>query len=180
MANTATLFRFKLDVSDIDRGYYDSLDLRLAMHPSETYPYLITRVLAYALNAQDGLQFSPGGLSDPDIPCIQVVDNGSTQLWIEIGNPSAKKLHRASKASKQVRVYTYKNVDTLMKELATADIHKAETIDIFAFKTDFLTKLEIAIERENRWTVIFNEGTLTVSTEGTSETTEIERLSLNA
>ena len=58
MAHPSTLFRFRIDLTDIDRGVYRKLDFRIAMHPSESETFFVTRVLAYALNAQDDLQFS--------------------------------------------------------------------------------------------------------------------------
>jgi uncharacterized protein YaeQ len=180
MAQTATLYRFRIEVSDIDRGVYESLDLRTAMHPSETFPYLLTRVLAYALNVQPGLEFSPSGLSDPDTPGLQISSNGMTDLWIEIGNPSAKKLHRASKASKVVKVYTYKDSAALLKEIGGGDVHKIDEIDLFSFAPEFLTRLTALIERDNKWSLIHNEGLLTVSTPLKSEEGELKRLSLNS
>jgi hypothetical protein len=35
----ATIHRLKLQLSDTDRTVYETLDLRLAQHPSETAPY---------------------------------------------------------------------------------------------------------------------------------------------
>lgn len=61
----ATIYRFHLDLSDIDRSIYEKLDLRLALHPSESIPYLLTRLIAFALNVEPSLKFSKG-LSDPD------------------------------------------------------------------------------------------------------------------
>ena len=58
MAQPSTLYRFRIDLTDIDRGVYETLDLRLAMHPSESETYLVTRVLAYALNYASDLEFS--------------------------------------------------------------------------------------------------------------------------
>ena len=69
MANPSTLYRFKLSVSDVDRGFYENLDFRVAMHPSENEAYLLSRVLAYALNYESGLEFSVG-LCDPDEPAL--------------------------------------------------------------------------------------------------------------
>src|ERR1035437_4883643 len=110
MAHPSTLYRFRIDLTDIDRGIYQALDFRIAMHPSESESFLVTRVLAYALNTQDNLQFSIEGLGTPEEPCLSAVDpGGGYQLWIEIGNPSAKKIHTATKTSQQVRIYTYKN-----------------------------------------------------------------------
>ncbi|MEK7355635.1 MAG: YaeQ family protein, partial [Bdellovibrionota bacterium] len=126
MAQTATLYRFCLDVSDIDRDFYESLDLRVAMHPSEIPHYLLTRILAFALNSKRGLEFSPGGLSDTDAPCIRCLsDNGTLDGWIEVGNPSARKLHKAAKAARDVKVYTYKDPKSLLEEIAAEKVHRA-------------------------------------------------------
>ncbi len=104
------LYHFQLDLSDVDRGIYESLDFRTVQHPSETGIYLLSRVLAYALSYQEGLEFSPSGLGDPDAPVLRAMGAmGATEIWLEIGNPSARKLHKASKAAKNVIVYTYKN-----------------------------------------------------------------------
>ena len=54
------LYRFLIELSDIDRSVYKSLDFRVAQHPSEIAPYLLSRVLAYALSYQEGLEFASG------------------------------------------------------------------------------------------------------------------------
>src|SRR5688572_12171496 len=149
MAQTATLYRFHLNVSDIDRSVYEDLDLRVAMHPSEVAHYLLSRVLAYALNFERGLEFSPGGLSDTDAPCIRgVADNGTLQSWIEIGNPSAKKLHKGAKAARNVKVYTYKDPKNLVQEMIAHQIHRAGEIPIYAFESKFLDELATWLERD--------------------------------
>lgn len=177
MALPSTLFRFRIALSDIDRGVYQSLDFRVAMHPSEIPLYLVTRVLAYALNTQDDLEFHPGGLSDPDEPCLRVTDpRGGFSLWIEIGNPSARKLHKAAKISKMVRVYTYKNPQNLLREIAAENVHRAREIEIFALEPKFLETLASRLERDNEWTVIHTDGSLTVDVGGASEHGEIRPL----
>lgn len=164
MAQTATLYRFKLSVSDVDRNHYDELDLRVAMHPSEISHYLITRIIAFALNSQRGLEFSPGGLSDTDAPCIRgLSDDGTLMTWIEIGNPSARKLHKGSKAAREVKVYTYKDPAALRTEMQNEKVHKAESIPIYALEPKFLDSLAEWLERQNDWTILHHEGVLTVS-----------------
>ena len=49
MALTATIYNVDIDLADLDRGVYESLALRIARHPSESEEYLVTRILAYAL-----------------------------------------------------------------------------------------------------------------------------------
>src|SRR5204863_3483828 len=109
MALTATIYNIQIDLADTDRGVYEALDLRVARHPSESEEYLIARVLAYALEYAEGIEFSRG-ISDPDEPTIAVRDlTGAFKAWIEIGTPDAARLHKASKASPRVAVYTHKD-----------------------------------------------------------------------
>ena len=93
MAQTATIYTFDIQLTDVDRGVYESLALRVARQPSETAEYLLTRVLAYCLEYVDGIAFSRG-LAEPDEPAIAVRDlTGAWRAWIEIGAPDAARLH---------------------------------------------------------------------------------------
>jgi uncharacterized protein YaeQ len=176
MALPSTLYRFRIDLSDVDRNHYKEIDLRTAMHPSEAAPYLLTRVLAYALNEDEGLEFTPGGLSDPDAPCMsQSGPHGSIKLWIEIGNPSARKLHRAAKAAETVKVYTYKDPDALLKEIRTNKVHNVDEIGIFSLDPQFLDRLARSLGRDNKWTLVRSDGTITVTVQDKTEQTELRR-----
>ena len=95
MAIGATIHTFAVQLADVDRGVYDDLTLRVARHPSETDAYMLTRVLAYCLEFEEGIAFSTGGLSDPDEPALSVRDlTGALRSWIEIGAPDAARPHR--------------------------------------------------------------------------------------
>ena len=58
VALTATIYNIDIDLADADRGVYESLALRVARHPSESEEYLVTRILAYALEFHEGIAFS--------------------------------------------------------------------------------------------------------------------------
>lgn len=176
MAQPATLFRFRISLSDIDRGVYESLDLRIAKHPSEIDHFLLTRVLAYCLNYDRAIEFPPGGLSDPDQPALRMMnDRGQIGLWIEIGNPSSKKLHKASKAANLVKVYTYKDPRLLLGEIAAERVHKAEQIEIYSLAPAFLDQLVLWLARDNEWNVVAQEGSLSVSSDKGSLEGELKR-----
>ncbi len=163
MAQTSTLYRFKIDLSDIDRGVYENLEFRVAQHPSETSIYLLSKVIAYIVNAQEGIEFSPQGLGDPEAPAVRALDlNGTMALWIEIGSPNPKKLHKATKAAKVVKVYTYKDPKPLIAELNSQTVHKLETIKFFALKPKSLDELSQSLQRDNRWNVIVQNDVLTI------------------
>lgn len=173
------LYRFTLEVSDIDRGVYETLDFRVAQHPSENASYLLTRVLAYALSYQQGIEFAPGGLSDPDSPGLQALgQHNAIDLWIEIGNPSTRKLHRASKLARQVVVYTYKNPEILVAQIKTDEVHRASEIQIRAFNANFLESLESQLQKNNRWSILLQQGQLDVSTGTGTVSTEVNAHSI--
>ena len=99
MALGAVVHAFHVELSHVDRGVYESLDMRVARHPSESEEYLWARVLAFCLEYREGLAFSKG-LAEPDQPALEVRDLMGTMLaWIDVGAPDAARLHRASKAA---------------------------------------------------------------------------------
>jgi uncharacterized protein YaeQ len=162
MSKGSTLYRFKLNLSDVDRSVYESLDFRLSRHASESVEYLLTRALAYALNYEEGLEFSQG-LANPDEPSIrQVGEHGVIVKWIDIGNPAARRIHKASKSAKAVRVYTYKDPEILLREAAEETIHRSNEIEIFSIPSKYLESISRVLARENVWTILHNDGELLV------------------
>lgn len=173
------LYHFQLELSDIDRGIYETLDFRIAQHPSEIAPYLLSRVLGYALSYQEGLEFTSGGLSDPEAPAIRALGvHGAIELWIEIGNPSARKLHKASKTAQKVVVYTYKSAAVLLDEIKANEVHRAHEIQIYAFDSKFLQSLEAQLKKNNRWVLLIQQGQLNISIDQLSISTEVQFFSL--
>lgn len=178
MALPSTIHRFKIKISDIDRGLYETLELRIAMHPSESIPFLLTRMIAYVHSYQEGIEFTQG-LSNPDDPAIWVKDlTGKLLLWIEIGNPTAKRLHKASKIAERVRIYTHKDPENLKKDLEKEEIFKKESIEVFSIPQKFLNALGETLERDNTWEYLYNEGELSISTKNGAFDTELKSHSI--
>ena len=164
MALQATIYHLQIELSDVDRGVYEALDLRLARHPSESMSYLLTRTLAYALLYEEGLAFSKGGLSSADEAPLSVRDlQGNLRAWIEIGTPSADRLHKASKASPRVVVFTQHDPRLLVREAETRSIHKADQIEVYALEPRFLEQLGARTDRNARWMLLRNDGVLYVT-----------------
>ena len=164
MALQATVYHVQIELSDVDRGVYESLDLRIARHPSESMPYLLARTIAYALLHEEGIAFSKGGLSSADEAPLSIRDlEGNLRAWIEIGTPSADRLHKASKASPRVVVFTQHDPRQLLREAGTRDIHKADQIEVYALDPRFLDQLGALTDRNSRWTLMRNDGVLYVT-----------------
>jgi uncharacterized protein YaeQ len=164
VASGATVYHLQIELSDVDRGVYETLDLRTARHPSESMPYLLTRVIAYALLYEEGLAFSKGGLSTTEEAPLTLRDlQGNLRVWVEIGTPTADRLHKASKASPRVVVFTQHDLRLLRNEAATREIHKADQIEVYALEPKFLERLGALTDRNARWTLLRNDGTLYIT-----------------
>jgi uncharacterized protein YaeQ len=179
MALTATIYVFTVRLSHVDRGIYETLELRLARHPSESPEYLVTRLLAYCLEFTEGIAFSKGGLSEPDEPAIMVRDlTGALQGWIEIGMPDAARLHKAAKAAKYVAVYPTRDVTTWLARLAGERIHRAEQIAVQVIDAALLAQLAAKLERRMDFDLSVSEGTVYLSMGETTLTGAVERVAL--
>lgn len=179
MAQTATVRHFEIALSDVDRGVYETLDLRVAQHPSETMRWLLLRTLAYCLSYEEGIAFSKGGLSSTDEAPLAVRDpTGVLLAWIEIGAPSAERLHKASKAAKRVALFTASDLFQLRREAAKQKVHALETIDVWRIAPAFLDALEGKTSRTTKLEITRNEGQLYVAVAGETLETALERASL--
>jgi uncharacterized protein YaeQ len=147
MAQTATIYTVNIDLADMDRGVYETLDLRVARHPSETVEYMLVRILAYCLEYRDGIELTEG-VSSGEEPALLVRDpTGQITGWIEVGLPDAARLHRASKRAAAVAVYTHRDARQLLAQLAGAKIHRAADIPIRAFERGAIEDVAGLIER---------------------------------
>jgi uncharacterized protein YaeQ len=178
MAASATMYHLQIDLSDVDRAVYQAIDLRVARHPSETMRYLLTRVIAYCLCYQEGIAFSKG-LSTNDEPAVWVKDpHGNLRVWIEVGTPSAERLHKASKASPRVVVFTHHDPALLKKAARTKAIHRAAEIEVYALDGALLDALDGATDRNARWAIVHTEATLYLTSGDTNLSGSVTRHSL--
>jgi len=163
MALNATMYVFTVRLADADRGVYETLNLRLARHPSESSEYLLTRLLAYCLEYTEGIGFSKG-LSDPEDPPIAVRDlTGTLQTWIDIGAPEAARLHKAGKAARRVVVYAHRDVDAWLSRLRGERIHRADALEIHAVDRELIAALALRLERRMEFDLAVAERNLYVS-----------------
>lgn len=178
MALGATIYNFAIQLSHVDRGVYESLALKVARHPSEAEDHLVARVLAYCLEHTEGLSFSRG-LSEPDEPALAVRDlTGGLRAWIDVGAPDAARLHKAAKAAPRVAVYTHKAPAVLLRQLEGQRIHRAETIELYAFDRELIAGLAARLERRMAFDLSVTDAHLFISMEGATLSGEVTRLVL--
>lgn len=166
MAAGATMHTFDVQLADMDRRVYEQFTLRAARDPSETEAYLVTRVLAYCLEYEEGIAFSEG-ISSTDEPAVLVRDLSGTLLaWIEIGAPDAARLHTGSKAAERTVVYTHRDPAKVAAAWAGAKIHRAEDIALHSFDPGFIDDAVAALERRNTVTLTVTERQLYLELNG--------------
>jgi uncharacterized protein YaeQ len=178
MAIAATLYRFDIQLSDVDRGVYEELELRVAQHPSETSRYLLTRVLAFCLSYEEGIEFSRG-LASSEEPAVWVKDlRGTLQAWIEVGAPSAERLHKAMKAVGRVTIFTHHDLELLRRGVRGKTVHQGEAVDVYVVEPNLLEALEATLGRSNRWTLARTDGEIFLTVGDLTLTTSLERVGL--
>jgi uncharacterized protein YaeQ len=175
VALTATIYTFDIDLADSDRRVYESLALRVARHPSETVEYVLTRVLAYALELTEGIEFTRG-LFQPDEPAIAIRDlTGAMRAWIDIGAPEAARLHRAAKAVPRVVVYSHRDPAQLLGRLTGERIHRAEALEVYAIDRSLIGELAARLERRMAWSLAVQDRELYLTIGGDTLTGSVTR-----
>lgn len=176
MALPATLRRFEIELADADRGVYEGLDWRVAQHPSENERYLVARVLARALEHAEGMEFGRG-VSTDDEPAIWQRDlRGDLLAWIEVGSPSVERVHKVMKRCPRVAVYTWRDPERLAAELAEAEVHRADALELNGLDPAFLAAIAATLDRNNRWELTVTGGAIFLSTGGAQHESAVRRI----
>lgn len=176
MALTATIYNLDVQLSDTDRGVYETLAFKVAQQPSESDEHMMARVLAYCLEYTEGIGFSKG-IAEPEEPALFVRDlTGSLRTWIDIGSPDAARLHKASKAAPRVVVYTHKDPAQLVRALDGERIHRADALELYALDRSLIGELVSRRERRTTFDLTVTEGHLYVSVDGETLEGTVEKI----
>ncbi|NZA25822.1 YaeQ family protein [Luteimonas sp. SJ-92] len=158
MAANATVVKAELQVSDMDRHYYATHNLTLAQHPSETDLRLMVRLVAFALYADDRLEFGRG-LGDEDEPALyRRAYTGETELWIDIGQPDETRIKKASARAGQVVVINYggRASDIWWEKIGSA-LTRLKNLTVLALPEDAIEALPEIGERGMRLNALIQD-----------------------
>ena len=179
MALPAIMRKFEIALADSDRSIYETLELRVAQHPSESERYLVARVLARVLEHAEGLEFSKGGVSDDVEPALVQRDlRGDLLAWIEVGAPTADRLHKASKAAPRVVVYTWKQAAQQAEAIAERGVHRADELVLNELSPELLDGIAKTLDRVNRWDLSITGGALYLTIGGALFEGAVERVTI--
>lgn len=107
MAISSTINKVTINIADMDRYYYQSHELTVAQHPSETDFRFMIRLIAFMTNASESLCFTKGLSTDDEPEVWQKTLTDEIELWIDLGQPDEKRIRKACGRAKQVIIYTY-------------------------------------------------------------------------
>ncbi len=161
MALNSTVVKAELQVSDMDRHYYATHNLTLAQHPSETDERLMVRVLAFALYADERLEFGRG-ISDEDEPSLWKRDyTGEMELWVELGHPDESRIKKASGRAQQVVVVNYggRASDIWWDKIASS-LTRLKNVTVIDIPAEVVDALPAIGERGMRLNALIQDGEL--------------------
>lgn len=168
MALKASIFKISLDISDMDRHYYQSHSLTLARHPSETDLRMMVRVVAFALNAHEDLAFTKG-LSTQDEPDLWNKSlSDEIELWVDLGQPDEKRIRQACGKAKQVLIYGYQNrqAGPWFKGIE-ASLGRFNNLKVVQIPSEQAEALETLVSKNMSLQVSIQDGEVFISNEDT-------------
>jgi uncharacterized protein YaeQ len=164
MAIKPTIYKIKIDLSNTDQGHYDSYPLTIALHPSEKPERMMARILAFCINAQDGLTFTRGlsAIEEPDIWSHSL--DGQIKLWIDVGEPRADRIKKSSRLASHVRIYSFNlKSDVWWRQEIKQKVNSKTSV--FQFDFTRIQALALLLERTMNMAVIITDNSAYIATE---------------
>ncbi len=180
MAIKSVIYKANLQVADMDRHYYADHALNIACHPSETLQRMMVRIVVFALNAHEQLEFGKG-ISDTDEPDLWQKDlTGAIDKWIEVGQPDDRRIMKACGRSSEVAVYAYgSSADIWWKQIA-GKLTRARNLTVSKIAPDTADALERLCERTMQLQVTLQDGEIWVRNASDAVEVKLEALLAHA
>ncbi|UXI65921.1 YaeQ family protein [Tahibacter amnicola] len=176
MALKATIYKAELQISDMDRHYYATHSLTLAQHPSETDERLMARLVAFALFADERLEFGRGLSTDDEPDLWRRELDGTITQWIEMGQPDESRLRRASGRADEVVVVTYGGrAADLWWEKNSAGLSRLRNLSVVSISTGDLAALGSLLSRTMRLQCLVQDGQVQLLSDTASITLQPRR-----
>ncbi len=176
MALKPTIYKFDIVLSDMNREYYDTLNLTVAQHPSETQERMLCRVMAFCLHAEEGLVLGKGLSTADEADLYRQELHGELIEWIDVGEPSSERIKKASRLAKQVYVYSFNSKSDTWWQLEHSNFSNIEA-NIRQFNWEEIKALGSLLERNMNLSVTISGQSLYISSGDNNQ--EINWLSLS-
>lgn len=176
MAIKATIFKTELMVSDLRRHYYQTHNLTIARHPSETDERMMLRVLMFALHAHDRLEMTRGISTEEEPDLWQKSLTGEIEHWIELGQPDERRLRQASGKAKELTLLTYGgNAPQLWWQQHQTKLQTIDNLSVWSIASEQSKALAEHARRNMRIQVMLDADQISFSSETGSMELRLER-----
>lgn len=176
MAIKPTIYKFQIAFSDFNRDHYDSVNLTVALHPSETLERMMARVMAYCLNAQENMAFGKGlsTAEEPDV-WVKTLDD-QTLLWIDVGEPAPERVKKSSRVATAVKVYSFNSKSDTWWEQSKSKVQSFKNVNFYQFNWPQIQVLATLVGRNMEWSLSISGSTIYVATENQECELEVKEL----
>lgn len=159
----STLYRLRLDLSHVDRGVYENLNLTVVQHPSETLERVVLRILAYSFCYQEGLEYTRGVCigDEPDFWLRE--PDGQVKLWGEVGLPEAKRLLRVAPHCEQLFLLASGTKQQRWQEQNLSDLQAINNLTVYALDWAWVQQLAAGMRRSAQWQLTISDGEIYLS-----------------
>lgn len=177
MAQKATVFKSDIQIADMDRGYYNDHRLTVAQHASETDERMMVRLLAFALHASDGLQFTKGLSADDEPDVWQKSLTDEIEVWIDVGLPDEKRIRKACGRARQVYIYAYGGRATqLWWEQTSGKVRRFDNLKVINLPQSATKALAVLAQRAMNLQCTVQEGQVWMSDADANVVVDLELL----
>jgi len=164
MALPSTIFKINLQISDLDRQYYNEHQLTLARHPSETDERMMVRLIAFALHAYENLFFTKGLCADDEPALWRKNLTGEIELWIDVGLPDERRVRKACNRAEQVCLYLYGGrAADLWWQRNTSKLQRFSNLKVFELKEADCRSLKTLVQRSMQFQFTIQDGEVWLS-----------------
>jgi len=159
-----TIYKLKIALTDLNRNYYDALNLTVAQHPSETIERMMVRVLAYCINASEQLSFTKGisATEEPDLWAHTL--DGHISLWIDVGEPAVERIKKARRLAAAVKIYSFNTKSDVWWQQGQEKFDKL-LVSVFRFQWVEVQTLAALVQRTMDLSVTISGESAYVATE---------------
>jgi uncharacterized protein YaeQ len=165
MAIKPTIYKLRIAISDFNRDYYDSVNLTVALHPSETLERMMVRIVAYCLNAQENLTFTKGlsKVEEPDI-WVRTLDD-LISLWVEVGEPAPERVKKSSRLAPEVKVYSFNSKSNTWWEQSKNKVSPFKNVQFYQLDWQQAQVLATFARRTMDWSLSISGDTVYIAAE---------------
>lgn len=180
MAIKSTIFKADIQITDMDRHYYQDHALTLARHPSENDERMMLRLLAFALHASESMGFTKGLSSEDEPELWQKSLSDEIEVWIDLGQPDEKRIRKGCGRAKEVIIYTYNYRSALAWwQQAQSKLTRFNNLTVIAIDDEAMQSMGKLAQRTMQLQYTIQDGEVLLSNGEASVTIVPEQLTSN-